>query len=400
MKKGWEYKRLGDITEIKGGKRLPKGVKLLTTPTKHPYIRVADFNDFGTVDTDDIHYISDSVYEQIKRYIIKKEDVYISIAGTIGKSGIIPDYLDGANLTENACRLILSNNVYQRYIYYFTISPSFIKQIDEQTKKSAQPKLALTRLSDVIISYPTIKEQQSIVDYLDSAFAKIDAMKANAEKALNEAKALFQASLKEMLEPREGWEEKKVKDVAEIKGGKRLPKGEKLQSEPTSHKYIRVADFNEHGTVDLSDIQYISDKVYEQIKRYIINKEDIYISIAGTIGKSGFVPVELDGANLTENACRLILSKEINQKFMYYTTISPEFIRQEIESTKISAQPKLALTRLADIIFAYPSIIEQQSIATTLDSIKSKVDRLQANYEKISQECDALKQAILRQVFE
>ena len=156
MKKGWEYKRLGDITEIKGGKRLPKGVKLLTTPTKHPYIRVADFNDFGTVDTDDIHYISDSVYEQIKRYIIKKEDVYISIAGTIGKSGIIPDYLDGANLTENACRLILSNNVYQRYIYYFTISPSFIKQIDEQTKKSAQPKLALTRLSDVIISYPTI----------------------------------------------------------------------------------------------------------------------------------------------------------------------------------------------------------------------------------------------------
>ena len=85
---------------------------------------------------------------------------------------------------------------------------------------------------------------------------------------------------------------------------------------------------------------------------------------------------------------------------MYYITISPDFIRQETESTKISAQPKLALTRLADIIISYPSFVEQQRIAATLDSLKSKVDRLQENFEKISQECDALKQAILRQVFE
>lgn len=49
---------------------------------------------------------------------------------------------------------------------------------------------------------------------------------------------------------------------------------------------------------------------------------------------------------------------------------------------------------------AFPSLSEQHSIVATLDSLKSKVDRLQANYEKISQECDALKQAILRQVFE
>ena len=64
-----------------------------------------------------------------------------------------------------------------------------------------------------------ISEQQRIVDYLDSAFAKIDAMKANAEKSLNEAKALFQASLKEMLEPKEGWEEKTINDVAVFRNG-------------------------------------------------------------------------------------------------------------------------------------------------------------------------------------
>ena len=54
----------------------------------------------------------------------------------------------------------------------------------------------------------------------------------------------------------------------------------------------------------------------------------------------------------------------------------------------------------ANFIINCPPLSEQQSIVTTLDSLKSKVDRLQENYDKISQECDALKQAILRQVFE
>ena len=49
---------------------------------------------------------------------------------------------------------------------------------------------------------------------------------------------------------------------------------------------------------------------------------------------------------------------------------------------------------------SFPPLSEQQSIAATLDSLKSKVDRLQENFDKISKECDALKQAILRQVFE
>ena len=55
---------------------------------------------------------------------------------------------------------------------------------------------------------------------------------------------------------------------------------------------------------------------------------------------------------------------------------------------------------VGDMPIKYPHTNIQQSIVETLDSLKSKVDKLQANYDKISQECDALKQAILRQVFE
>ena len=392
MKEGWTYKKIKDIGTVIAG----------TTPNTN----VAEYWD-GTLcwispaELDGSHYLYDS-RKKITEAAVKAKSLKLLPEGTVILSSRAPIGKVVINKVPTYCNqgfkcVVCGKEIYNEFLYWwFWGKTEYLNSLGTgATFKEISKKV----VEEITIPVPPLSEQQSIVDYLDSAFAKIDAMKANAEKALNEAKALFQASLKEMLEPKEGWEEKKVGEIAEIKGGKRLPKGEKLLTEPTKYKYIRVADFNEYGTVDLDEIQYISEKVYEQIKRYIINKEDIYISIAGTIGKSGIIPEELDGANLTENACRLILSKEINQKFMYYLTISPGFIRQEVESTKISAQPKLALTRLADILISYPSFEEQQKIADTLDSLKSKVDRLQENYDKISQECDALKQAILRKVF-
>ena len=65
-----------------------------------------------------------------------------------------------------------------------------------------------------------------------------------------------------------------------------------------------------------------------------------------------------------------------------------------------AAITRVTLVKIKGFVVPIPPISEQQRIVLHLDSLKSKVDRLQANYEKISQECDALKQAILRQVFE
>ena len=398
MKEGWEYRKLGEIaTEMYRGSGIKRDQ---VTKEGTPCVRYGEI-----YTTYNISFDTCASHTKIENVTSPKYfeygDLLFAITGeSVEDIGKTIAYLGDEKCLCGGDIICMKHHQNPKYLAYALSTPDAIRQKGIGKTKLKVVHTNAPALKAISIPLAPLSEQQSIVDYLDSAFAKIDAIKANAEKRLNEAKALFQASLKEMLEPKEGWVEKRVGEIAEIKGGKRLPKGEKLLSEPTSHKYIRVADFNEHGSVDLDDIQYISDKVYEQIKRYIINKEDIYISIAGTIGKSGIIPKELDGANLTENACRLILSYEINQRYMYYVTISPVFIRQEIESTKISAQPKLALTRLADIMISYPSITEQQKIADTLDSLKSKVDRLQANYEKISQECDALKQAILRQVFE
>ncbi|MHB1734958.1 MAG: restriction endonuclease subunit S [Acidithiobacillus sp.] len=99
----WEVKRLENISRVTSGKRLPPGYSLTTHVTDHPYIRVTDMNQTG-INTNDLMYVPDNAYPYIGRYRIFKSDLYISVAGTLGIVGKIPDILDGANLTENADR--------------------------------------------------------------------------------------------------------------------------------------------------------------------------------------------------------------------------------------------------------------------------------------------------------
>lgn len=380
MKEGWKTVRLGDIATIKGGKRIPKGYKLSIEPTCHKYIRVADFNDKGTVDLSNIQYITDDVYQQIKKYTISKNDVYVSIAGTIGKTGIIPEELDGANLTENACKLVLSECIDKHFIYYYTCSCLFSKQIKQLTMTSAQPKLALTRLATVEISFPPLPEQQEIVTYLDTSFAKIDAIKANAEKELEEAKKLFAAALNEAMTPKEGWVEKTLPDISENLDSRRKPvtKGKR---ETGIYPYYGAS-----GIVD-----YVSD--------YIFDEDILLISEDGAnlIARSTPIAFSVSGKVWVNNHAHILKFKNL---------ATQHFIEYYFASIKIddyvtgAAQPKLNQKKLNSIPIWLPSLSDQHSIVTHLDTLSEKVRQLQSNYEKISSECDALKQAILRDTFE
>jgi len=174
LPKGWEVKTLDQISTIKGGKRVPKGYKFETIPTLHPYITVADFTENGTVQTKNLKYISNKVYEQIKNYTISSQDIYISIAGTIGKTGSVPEILDGANLTENACKLKLNRELDKNFVYYFTKTDDFVQQTGINTRVAAQPKLALVRLKTITLPVPPLDEQKRIISILDEAFEGID----------------------------------------------------------------------------------------------------------------------------------------------------------------------------------------------------------------------------------
>lgn len=393
MKKGWKTVRLGDIAIIKGGKRVPKGYKLSMEPTCHKYIRVADFNAKGTVDLSNIQYITDDVYQQIKNYTISKNDVYVSIAGTIGKTGIIPEELDGANLTENACKLVLSECIDKHFVYYFTCSCLFTKQIEQLTMTSAQPKLALTRLTTVEISFPPLSEQEEIVTYLDTSFAKIDAIKANAEKELEEAKKLFAAALNEAMTPKEGWVEKKLNQISEYSIG--------LTYKPinVSNKgtiVLRSSNI-QNDKVDLTDIVRVNCPIKDKL--YVQKGDILMCSRNGSsklVGKVALID-ELK-EEMTYGTFMMIIRSKYS-KYLFYFFKSDVF-RSQIKHGEANMINQITRYMLDDVKVHMPDYSIQHSVVTHLDTLSEKVRQLQSNYEKISSECDALKQAILRDTFE
>ena len=160
----WIWTRLSTIANVLGGKRIPAGRKLTTENTGHIYIRVSDMKD-GGVSTDNLLYVPKDIYPSISRYIINSSDIFITVAGTIGRIGKIPPELDGANLTENSDRLVI-HLIDQNWLISFLQSPYIQYQIADCTTKVGQPKLAIARIENLLIPLPPLEEQKRIVKAL------------------------------------------------------------------------------------------------------------------------------------------------------------------------------------------------------------------------------------------
>lgn len=167
--------RLGDIVTVLGGKRIPAGRKLSTEDTGHKYIRISDMKN-GSVVTDNLLYVPVDIYPSISKYIICKDDVYITVAGTIGRVGKIPKELDGANLTENADRLVFFS-INQDWLIQCLNSVLVQSQIIEVTTKVGQPKLAIKRIQELVIPLPPLAEQKRIVEKLEELLVMCERLK-------------------------------------------------------------------------------------------------------------------------------------------------------------------------------------------------------------------------------
>ena len=172
----WKEVRLGDVCEIKGGKRLPKGVNLITQKNSHPYIRVRDLGKSKTIELNSSYeYVDEITQKQIQRYITQKGDILISIVGTIGLIAIVGGSLDGANLTENCVKLVKLDKIDSEYLYYYLKSPFGQQNISRGTVGAVQAKLPIKNIQEFSIICPElISDQRRIASILSSLDRKIE----------------------------------------------------------------------------------------------------------------------------------------------------------------------------------------------------------------------------------
>lgn len=174
-----------------------------------------------------------------------------------------------------------------------------------------------------------------------------------------------------------GWPIHSIGELCFVKGGKRLPKGEAYSQLATDFRYIRVIDLR-MGAVDESQLVYFTPEVQARIKRYTVHVGDVIISIAGSIGLVAAVPGSWDGANLTENAAKLVPREADTHHAEYMAAVlrTPHLQRQITSHPGQMTIGKLALFPIVRLWLPVPPFSLQTEFAARIRDLRSLREHL------------------------
>ena len=327
----WKEVRLGDVCEIKGGKRLPKGVNLITQKNSHPYIRVRDLGKSKTIELNSSYeYVDEITHKQIQRYITQKGDILISIVGTIGLIAIVGGSLDGANLTENCVKLVKLDKIDSEYLYYYLKSPFGQQNISRGTVGAVQAKLPIKNIQDFSIICPElISDQRRIASILSSLDRKIELNnKINAD--LEEmAQAIFKNWFVD-FEPfkdgkfvdselgmiPEGWKVGRADDFYQINIGKTPPRKEHkwFSTNPADKIWVSIANMGNSGIFISDSSEYLTKEAVDSYNIIMVPRNTTLLSFKLTVGRVAIADKEL---TTNEAIARFILSDDKYMEYLY-----------------------------------------------------------------------------------
>ena len=357
--------------------------------------------------------ITGSEIGSVKQSVIKNDVLLCKINPRINRVWKISQYTDN-ELMASSEWIIIRNSVINPDYLMFCFRTQYFREFMLSNVSGvggslmrAQPKF----VKKYPIPIAPITEQQRIVDRIESLFAKLDEAKEKAQAVvdgfeLRKSAILHKAFTGELTQRwrkehgvgLDSWKKTDIESIADVKGGKRIPKGMSLTTDNTGHPYIKAGNLK-LGTVLDEGIMFVPDDVLQYIKNYTVTAGDVYITNVGAcIGDCGIIPDKYDGANLTENAVKITNLKCNGQFLAWY--ISSNGVQQRIKNLIASATlGKLSIANIKTISVSLPTIEEQAEIVCILEELQSKEQQAKEAAEFVLTQIDAMKKAILVRAF-
>ena len=235
-----------------------------------------------------------------------------------------------------------------QFIYYLATSPWFRNvAIKSMVGSSGRQRVQQGVLGELELTVPLLPEQQKIGAFLAMFDEKIALNNKINDNLFHLSTALFNQTI---TENNDALSIKIISEIADVKGGKRLPKGINLQTTPNDHPYIRVRDLNDASIVQLTpNFEYVDDETYKGISRYIVHTSDVIVSIVGTIGLTALIHESLDNANLTENCVKITNLKEVSPEYLLLFLRSTDGQNAIRQGTVGAVQAKLPIKNIQSI---------------------------------------------------
>ena len=284
----WKEIELGQVADVRGGKRLPKGEALSEFPTNHPYIRTRDIANHK-IKINELLFVPDDIFSSISNYTVEENDLIISIVGTIGLCAVIPKELHLASLTENCAKIVNINNkqINRTFLFYYLISEEGQAEIESRSVGSTQPKLPLYNIKSIKIPVPPLPEQRAIASVLSSLDDKIDLLHRENKTLEAMAETLFRQWFVE--EAKDEWEEVPLSEVTKIAIGRTPPRKEShwFSTDPKDVKWVSIKDLGQSEVFVFDTSEYLKQEAVENFTIPIIPADTVLLSFKMTVGRVG-----------------------------------------------------------------------------------------------------------------
>lgn len=341
----------------------------------------------GRLVLNDVKKISKEVSLELPRSQLHKYDIVLSYTGTIGEAAQIMEE-EKYHLAPNVAKVVPKKDAIDPiFLFQYIRSHEFRQQMLNYAHGSTQPTVPMTTIRALTVPIYGIKTERKIANILDSIDKKIEKNTEINENLLQQAIALFGEALNRSV----NLSYAELGALADVKGGKRLPKGVNLITTRNTHPYIRVRDLNNVVFASLSaDYEYVDDETQKSIARYIVSAGDVLISIVGTIGLTAIVDKSLDQANLTENCVKISNLKGISPEYLLLYLRSPDGIEKIKKGTVGAVQLKLPIKNIQAIQTPLLSKEELDSLDNVLKSIFEQISLNVTESKSLAEVRDAL----------
>lgn len=297
LPENWCWVRLYSLAHIISKGTTPKGGKDAYVEKGIRFLRIENINEDGSISHENIKHITEEMHTGfLRRSILCKDDILISIAGTLGKTGIVgeADLPLNTNQAISFVRLI-RGNLLPQYIKMSIDNPKTQDMLISQTKVTSIPNLTLEIIGNCAIPLAPLAEQQRIVDRIESLFAKLDEAKEKAQAVVDsfetrKAAILHKAFTGELTAKwreehgvrMESWEKKSVGELCIS-----LKYGTAKKSDASGNVVVLRMGNLQQGEIDWSDLAYSNDP--DDIERYKLFPGDVLFNrtnSAALVGKT------------------------------------------------------------------------------------------------------------------
>ncbi|MDO9464495.1 MAG: restriction endonuclease subunit S [bacterium] len=368
MKNNWKIKKLGEVCDIKTGK---KDVNQGNLNGKYPFFTCARE-----------HTYSDE-------YSFDMEAILVAGNGDVGH---VSYYKGKFEAYQRTYVLFNFKDISVPFLLHF-LEGMLKDTVSKQKLGNTMPYIKMGMLENFEIPLPSSQEQKRIVKVLDEVFDKVEKSKKNAKKNLQNAKEIFESYLQSVFS-NEKWEEDNLSDVCDVEYGyteKARCKGD--------YRFVRITDTDKNGLLTQEKKMYINS--FKESNKYILKDGDLLMARTGASAGNVLLFKGEEKAVFASYLIRMKFKKEISSKLYWYFSKSRLYWDQVSQLSAGSAQPQFNGGALKQIVFKFPkSITEQKSIVAKLDALSAETKKLETIYNHKLANLEEFKKSILQKAFE